>query len=172
MLVQQYHLHSPAYKVAHHPKQHLISIRRIPSSLNCDTKWCAGMTRKLSLQCNATVQASPADRNGAAAPQIPSDWQEPLEPMLWHVSKRTTVCRHFCFYVALWCTHRHCLCCCLCYAQKPMTRSVFMQGSEHEARKRVPADMAPPWKVGHCTHAKHSIIMCELSMTSKTICVA
>lgn len=32
-----------------------------------------------------------------------------------------------------------------------------MQGSENEAKKRLPADMAPPWKVGYCpssmTHA-------------------
>lgn len=34
----------------------------------------------------------------------------------------------------------------------------FVQGSEHEARKRVPADMAPPWKVSHVAHAKHSRI--------------
>lgn len=32
-----------------------------------------------------------------------------------------------------------------------MIMGVFVQGSESEARKRLPADMAPPWKVHQCS---------------------
>ena len=41
-----------------------------------------------------------------------------------------------------------------------------MQGNETQARKRLPADMAPPWKVGHCASSMANAHLTWLSIVA------
>ena len=148
MPAQQHHQHSPANRHATYARPQLPGVRCIPGGngftrpLPC-TRLRAGLSQKHSIQAITAERGSPADQAGPAVSQVPSDWQEPLEPMLWHVSNLT---EKKTFQVTC-ITSVATLCCTGAIAER-----CVMQGSETEARKRVPADMAPPWKVSHSLH--------------------
>lgn len=55
---------------------------------------------------------------------------------------------------------RHACVACCSQPEHQCVSLVRVQGSEAAARKRVPADMAPPWKVGRCPHNAHVMQPC------------
>ncbi len=75
------------------------------------------------------VLSATAEMPSPAVSPLPFSWQEPLETVIWQAS---TAC-----YV-------HAMIQITTNADRCLTG---FQGSESEAKKRLPGDMSPPWKV-------------------------
>ena len=80
------------------------------------------------------IVAATTEMHSPAAPQMPSSWHEPLSTILWQV-------QHGSAHIAIFKGS--------CAAMMTLLMH-DVQGSESEARKQLPLNMAPPWKVsGH-----------------------
>ena len=86
MLAQQHHLYLPRNKQVQHAFPQPPFLGPTPSrQFTCQSRPCDAY-QYACLSHTGTSLSATAEQASSATSEVPSEWREPLNPMLWHVS--------------------------------------------------------------------------------------